>query len=87
MTKQAIDWSGCDLVEVREGTLGGAPVVKDTRLPVRAILDNSGDGLTPAEIAEQFPSVTEDQVRRILSYARTHAPPAKRPRVPSLVRP
>ncbi len=86
MMRQAIDWSGCELVEVVPGKVSGAPVIRDTRLPVQALIDNYDDGLTPAEIVEQF-GVTEDQVRQILDYARSHARKATRPRAPSAARP
>ncbi len=87
MTKRAIDWSGCELVEVVPGKVSGAPVIRDTRLPVQALIDNHDDGLTPAEIVEQFPGVTEDQVRQVVEYARRHGAKPKRPRVPSAARP
>ena len=87
MTKQAIDWSGCELVEVVPGKVSGAPVIRDTRLPVQALIDNYDDGLTPAEIAEQFPGVTEGQVRQVVEYARQHGVKLKRARVPSPARP
>ncbi len=87
MTKQPIDWSGCELVEVVPGKVSGAPVIRDTRLPVQALIDNYDDGLTPAEIVEQFPGVTEDQVRQVVEYARRHGAKLKRPRVPSPARP
>lgn len=34
--------------------LGGAPVLRGTRMPVDAIVDNLDDGVNIAEIAEQF---------------------------------
>ena len=86
MTKQAIDWSECDLVEVVPGKVSGAPLLKGTRLPAQTIVDNHDYGMTPGEIMEQF-GVTEDQVRRVLDYARSHARRATRPRAPSAARP
>jgi uncharacterized protein (DUF433 family) len=86
MTKQAIDWSGCDLVEVVPGKVSGAPILKGTRLPAQTIVDNHDYGMAPTEIAEQF-GVTEDQVRQILDYGRSHARKATRPHAPSAARP
>ena len=86
MTKRAIDWSGCELVEVVPGKVSGAPILKGTRLPAQTIVDNHDYGMVPAEIVEQF-GVTEDQVRRILDYARSRARKAVRPRAPSATRP
>ena len=86
MTRRAIDWSGCELVEVVPGKVSGAPILKGTRLPAQTIVDNHEYGMTPAEIVEQF-GVTEDQVHRILDYARRQARKPARPRVPSAARP
>jgi uncharacterized protein (DUF433 family) len=86
MTKQAIDWTGCALVEVVPDKVSGAPILKGTRLPVQTIVDNHDYGMTPSEIVEQF-GVAEDQVRQILDYARSHARKAMRPRAPSAARP
>ena len=86
MTKQAIDWSGCDLVEVVPDKVSGAPILKGTRLPAQTIVDNHDYGMTPAEIVEQF-GVAEDQVRQILGYARSHARKAVKSRAPSAAGP
>ena len=82
MARQAIDWSGCELVEAVPGKVSGAPILKGTRLPAQTIVDNHDYGLTPAEIVEQF-GVPEDQVLRILKHARSRGRRAVRPRAPS----
>jgi uncharacterized protein (DUF433 family) len=66
-----IDWSGCALVEVKARVQSGAPVVRGTRLPVAAIVDNFDYGLSVAEISEQF-GVSREQVEEILRYASGH---------------
>ena len=68
---EQIDWSQCPLVEAKPRVLGGAPVLRGTRMPVSAIVDNSAYGLTVAEIVEQF-QIPEAQVQAILSYAKSH---------------
>jgi len=65
--QEKIDWSGCQLVEVKPGVLSGAPVPRGTRMPVDAIVDNFDYGVSVAEIAEQF-EVSPDRVKAILSY-------------------
>jgi uncharacterized protein (DUF433 family) len=52
-TPEQIDWSQCPLVETKPRVLGGAPVLRGTRMPVSAIVDNSAYGLSAAEIVEQ----------------------------------
>jgi len=39
-TKEKIDWSECELVETKHGVQSGAPVLRGTRVPVEAIVDN-----------------------------------------------
>jgi uncharacterized protein (DUF433 family) len=51
---EQIDWSHCPLVECKASVLGGAPVLRGTRMPVSAIVDNFDYGLSITEIAEQF---------------------------------
>jgi uncharacterized protein (DUF433 family) len=68
--QENIDWSQCPLVEVKPGVQGGAPVLRATRLPVSAIVDNFDYGVSVAEIAEQF-EVPQDFVESILAYAKS----------------
>ena len=69
-----IDWSACDDVERNPKKVSGAWVVKNTRLPVAAILIHA-DEYTPEEIAaEIFDGVTPEVVRRVIRFARQHAP-------------
>jgi uncharacterized protein (DUF433 family) len=70
-TKQEIDWSECPLVEVKPAVQSGAPVLRGTRMPVNAIVDNFDYGLSAAEIAEQF-QVPLDKVEAILVFAKSH---------------
>lgn len=67
MTEPRIDWSRCSLVEVIPGKVSGAPVLKDTRLPVDAILNNDDDGLEPERVADIFEIAVSD-VRAILGF-------------------
>jgi uncharacterized protein (DUF433 family) len=66
-----IDWSECPLVEIKPGVQSGSPVLRGTRLPVSAIVDNFNYGVNVPEIAEQF-EVPEDSVEAILIYAKCH---------------
>jgi uncharacterized protein (DUF433 family) len=72
-TKEKIDWSECPLVEIKPGVQSGAPVLRGTRLPVSAIVDNFDYGLSVAEIAEQF-EVATGLIETILTYAHRHLP-------------
>jgi uncharacterized protein (DUF433 family) len=68
---EQIDWSQSALVEVNPRVQSGAPVLRGTRLPVNAIIDNFDHGLSEAEISEQF-QVPLDRIRTILVYAKSH---------------
>lgn len=71
MTEERIDWSQCPLVEINPRVQTGAPVLRGTRMPVDAIVDNFDYGLSAEEISEQF-EIPEDQVQAILTYAKSH---------------
>jgi uncharacterized protein (DUF433 family) len=69
--EENIDWSQCPLVEVNPGVQSGTPVLRGTRMPVNAIVDNFDYGVSVAEISEQF-EVPLDRVQAILAYAKSH---------------
>ena len=71
VSMQEIDWSECPLVEVKPGVQSGAPVLRGTRMPVNAIVDNFDYGVSAAEIAEQF-EIPPEPVEAILTYAKSH---------------
>lgn len=69
--EQKTDWSRCPLVEVKAGVLGGAPVLRGTRMPVDTIVDNFNYGVSAVEISEQF-ELPLNQVEAVVSYAQSH---------------
>ena len=64
-----MDWARCPLVEINPRKVSGAPVVRGTRLPVQAIIDNHEDGLSAAEIAELF-GADPRTVAQIIAFAK-----------------
>ena len=68
---EKIDWSDCPLVEVKPEVQSGAPVLRGTRMPADAIVDNFDFGVSAAEIAEQF-EIPPERVEAILAYAKGH---------------
>jgi uncharacterized protein (DUF433 family) len=67
-----MDWSQCADVESKPSVLTGAWVVKGTRVPADAVVENA-DGFTPEEIAtEIYPTVTVAAARRIIAFARQY---------------
>jgi uncharacterized protein (DUF433 family) len=64
----ALDWTKCAALESVPGKVSGAWVFRGTRLPVATIFENLEDGLSIAEIMEQF-DVTREQVTAVLDFA------------------
>jgi uncharacterized protein (DUF433 family) len=69
--KEQIDWTECPLVEIKPRVQSGAPVLRGTRMPVTAIVDNFDYGVSIDEIAEQF-EISPKDVGAILAYAKSH---------------
>ena len=75
-----IDWSDCTLVEMIPGKVSGAPLLRNTRLPVEAITGNydafRDEGLSPeaaiAETLDCYPEAGMDAIKAILSYRAEH---------------
>ncbi|MBI2550512.1 DUF433 domain-containing protein [Candidatus Woesearchaeota archaeon] len=47
----------------------GKPIIKGTRIPVDAILQRIADGMTVTEILEDYPQITESDVKAALEYS------------------
>ena len=62
-----MDWR--DHITVDPEVCHGQACITGTRVMVTVILDNLAAGLTPAEIAESYPSVSADAVKAVLQYA------------------
>ena len=55
-----------DLVTIDPDILGGTPVFRGTRVPVRTLFDYLEDNYTLEEFLECFPSVTREMACRVL---------------------
>jgi uncharacterized protein (DUF433 family) len=55
-----------------QGVCGGRPVIEGTRLSVKLIVGWSRLGMTPEEIAAQYPDVSSAQIADALAYYRDH---------------
>jgi uncharacterized protein (DUF433 family) len=54
------------LITVNPNILGGTPVFKGTRVPVRTLFEYLERGYSLEEFLECFPSVTKDMACRVL---------------------
>ena len=57
-----------DIITVDPGILGGTPVFKGTRVPVRTLFEYLADGLSLDYFIETFPSVTREAAVTMLRY-------------------
>jgi uncharacterized protein (DUF433 family) len=55
-----------DLITVDPDILGGTPVFKGTRVPVKTLFEYLENNYTLEEFLECFPSVTREMARRVL---------------------
>lgn len=62
-----IDWQ--DRIEIDPELHHGDPCIKGTRIPVTIIIGSLADGMTPTNILEAYPQLTENDVQAALSYA------------------
>jgi len=59
--------SAADLITIDPEILGGTPVFKGTRVPVKALFDYLEANCSLEEFLERFPSVTRDLACRVLA--------------------
>jgi uncharacterized protein (DUF433 family) len=48
---------------------GGEPVLRGTRVTLKTILASLAEGATTAEILEDFPTLSEDDIRAVIAFA------------------
>ncbi len=66
-----IDWSRCADDESKPDVMSGAFVVRGTRVPAQAVIDNAEDGYTAEQIvADIYPSLPVEPARRVIEFAR-----------------
>ena len=58
------------LIEVNPNKMSGTPVFRGTRVPIQNLFDCIEEGETIDQFLEQFPTVTRDQVNRILELSK-----------------
>ena len=56
-------------IVIAEDLHHGDPCIKGTRIPVAMIVASLADGMTSAEIMEEYPQLTDLDIRAALAYA------------------
>jgi uncharacterized protein (DUF433 family) len=58
-----------DLITVNPDILGGTPVFKGTRVPVKSLFEYLEGGYTLDQFLECFPSVSREMACRVLEFS------------------
>lgn len=56
-------------IEIDPAVMGGKPVIRDTRVTVEQVLRECARGANAAEIANQYPRLTPEDVVAALAFA------------------
>ena len=64
-----LDWSQCPAVESIPGKVGGAWILKHTRMPVQTIFENLEAGASIGDIMEWFHGLDRAQVEAVIEFA------------------
>lgn len=52
---------------------GGEPVVRGTRVTVRTVLASLAEGMSVAQIIQDFPTLNDESVRAVIAFAAVSA--------------
>ena len=69
VTVPEIDWTQCELIERVPGKVSGRAIVRGTRILPDAIVGSYELGETIEELREGFPSLSVDQIKRLIEFA------------------
>ncbi|MBP6823205.1 MAG: DUF433 domain-containing protein [Acidobacteria bacterium] len=58
-----------DIITIEPGKRGGKPCIRGMRITVYDVLGYLASGMTNEEILDDFPYLTEEDIRACLSYA------------------
>jgi len=62
-----MNYSG--IITIEPGKRSGKPCVRGLRITVYDVLENLASGITNAEILQEFPDLTEQDIRACLAFA------------------
>ena len=58
-----------DRITIEPGKRSGKPCIRGTRITVIDVLEYLAGGMTVQEVLDDFPALTEDDVRAVLAFA------------------
>ena len=56
-------------IEIDSGIRGGKPCIRGTRIAVADVFDYLGGGMSIAEVLDDFPDLTADDIRACFAFA------------------
>ena len=56
-------------ITARQGTLGGKPVIRDTRISVELVLSLMAQGADQDELLDNYPDLEPEDIRACIAYA------------------
>jgi len=62
-----VDWR--ERIEINPDVMTGKPVIKGTRLTVDHVIELLAEGWTTAQITEEYPGISDEDISGCLSYA------------------
>jgi uncharacterized protein (DUF433 family) len=57
------------VITIENGKMGGKPCIRGLRITVSDVLDYMASGMTHQQILEDFPDLTEEDLRACLAFA------------------
>ena len=58
-----------DYITIEPGKRGGKPCIRSTRITVYDVLDWLASGMSEADILDDYPELTRDDIRACLAFA------------------
>ena len=58
-----------NLITIEPGKRSGQPCIRGMRITVKDVLEYLAGGMTVAEVLEDFPELTEEDIRACLEFA------------------
>ena len=63
------DMTYADIITIEPGKRGGKPCIRGLRITVYDVLEYLASGMSHAEVLQEFPYLTEEDIRGCLAYA------------------
>lgn len=73
-----VDWTECELIEQVPGKVSGRSIVRGTRILPDAVVNSYDLGESVEDLKEGFPSLTTEQILRLIEFAHSRRGQATR---------